>query len=41
MKEQAIEALETVRDDLLAARARAELERAEALAAMARKPAAG
>ena len=37
MKEQAIDALETVRDDLLAARALAEEERAKALEAMRRK----
>jgi hypothetical protein len=39
MKEQAIRALETVRDDLRAARARAEQERAAALAALAERPA--
>jgi hypothetical protein len=39
MKEQAIRALETVRDDLAAARARAEEERAAAFAALAGKPA--
>jgi hypothetical protein len=39
MKEQAIRALETVRDDLRAARARAEEERAAALAALSGKPA--
>jgi hypothetical protein len=39
MKEQAIVALETVRDDLAAARARAEEERAAALAALSGKPA--
>jgi hypothetical protein len=39
MKEQAIRALETVRDDLRAARVRAEEERAAALAALAQRPA--
>jgi Domain of unknown function (DUF4129) len=38
MKEQAIRALEVVRDDLRAARERAEAERAAALAALARRP---
>ncbi len=41
MKQQAIDALETVRDDLLAARALAEQERAKAIAAMGQKAATG